>query len=195
MILHLSSWLKSQKIQRLFEANSFTSPTISYPADSDEKNVVEIPVDIWENWEWLLSQAEELAQLQSSRESQKIKEELNAIKSNSSLRFRTYFSSVASSKIDGLTEEDKKNLSGVLDPSKSSKILSDVINEWKESWLLFLKENLFTEENGTLGYQWNNFKESFYEQPYQRNIVGALKELVIIFFKKKFAKQFLHFLF
>lgn len=176
--------MKSKKVCNefsLLETFKISSSNCLSPSSSPIQIHSQISFDICENWEWMLSQAEEIEQKYFLNESVKLKRELVDLKASSSLYFRSYFISITSHRIEQLNEEEKSMLAFVLDPCKSSKIVSDVIHQYQDEWLFFVRDSIFQLKEGDVNKQWDSFNDSYYEKPYQRNLVGALKELVRIF--------------
>eukprot|EP01117_Protostelium_nocturnum_P003555 TRINITY_DN1467_c0_g1_i1.p1 TRINITY_DN1467_c0_g1~~TRINITY_DN1467_c0_g1_i1.p1 ORF type:complete len:366 (+),score=113.87 TRINITY_DN1467_c0_g1_i1:184-1281(+) len=175
LMFELAAWMKSKRTN---EVSILGGNSTKLECVSSLESVSNLSFDLCEGWEWVLSDLEEMEREQSLRESMKIREELGTLRNNSSLNFRSYFISLSSNKIEQLNGEEQSLLSYVLDPCKSSKILSDVIQLYKDVWLQFVKESIFQiKDGGVNNNQWESFVDSYDEKPYQRNLVGALKEL------------------
>jgi len=61
----------------------------------------------------------------------------------------------------------------MLDSSKRAKIISDVVHQFESEWRDFIEQRFF---NSVDSYILRDFRESFMEQPYSKNTVGAMKE-------------------
>ncbi len=141
----------------------------------------EDPELVWSDWEWVLSKTEEFALLQSNVDSLKIKEELTRLRQTAkTIQFRSYFTKLVSPTIKLLqqTPEELNDLCTCLDASKCSKIIHDVIANMEKEWLEFIQTTFFLDP--ALHTQWLRFRDNYHEKPYERNVVGSLKELVIL---------------
>ena len=54
-------------------------------------------------------------------------------------------------------------------------IISDVIKSMENDWLNQIKLIFFSEENQD---KWWTFYEDYREKPYEKNVIGSMKELV-----------------
>jgi len=137
--------------------------------------------ELLDNWEWILSKSEELNVNQSKKEAISIEEELkNLRKTGYSLKFRNFFLvRIARPAIEALSEEDRLALAIVLDTSKVSKIINDIVSSTQDKWLRLIEAAFFSREteDSELEEKWKKFMETYQEKPYERNIVGSLKEL------------------
>jgi hypothetical protein len=124
------------------------------------------------NWEWMLSTAEEIAENQSQTRCVEMKKELETIKrANSSLKFRSYFVSELTTTFSNLPEENKLKLQeSRLDASKRDKIIRDVVRKFQHEWKSSLVEYFSEEKLLGLLSQWE-------EEPYKKNICGELSSM------------------
>lgn len=162
ILSHLSTWLLQQHQQPINNNNSNN----------------QVSDDLWKDWEWVLSKTEEISLKQSEEEAQKIQNELKKLrKTAQTLKFRPYFLTNASKIIfENLSNEDKVLLQTSLDASKSSKIISDLIHSMEDTWLSSIQTKFFPDISSG---KWKHFQDSYREKPYEKGVVGSLKELVI----------------
>jgi len=159
MLSHLSGWI------------TYSNPTHT-PQTITTKDVENLLND----WEWIHSKTEELSIKQTERKANALREELSQIHSTvQTIKFQNFFKNVAARDLfNNLSEQDKKDLQSTLDVSKSSKIISDVVHHMEDKWLHQIHQVFFP---NTSVEEWQAFEQSFKEKPYQRNVVGSLKEL------------------
>jgi hypothetical protein len=94
------------------------------------------------------------------------------------MQFRNYFYNTWVHPLYAEHSEDadwNNAVSTILDSSKVSKIIADVIKSVENQWLDSIHEIFFS---STHAKRWFLFRDSFHEKPYERNVVGSLKELV-----------------
>jgi len=141
----------------------------------ESKNGTDIHEELWQEWEWVLTRTEELSQKQSKEEANLIKQELRNLRQTANaLKWRPLFNISATELISILSVKEKRDLGSVLLSSESSKIISDVINQFADIWLKFIHQTFF---QGEESIKWIAFSGSYKERPYEKNIIGALKEL------------------
>jgi len=163
VVSSLSNWMKAQHSIAIQQK------------DSDIKSEMD---ELWKDWEYVLSKTEEFAQHQTSEDSIKIKEELKHLRSTAkALQFRTFFLSEIAHPFFILLKQtkDTKDLATELDASKTSKIISDVITQMEDEWLCLIYDTFF--KDSQYEQKWIYFNENYKEKPYERNVVGSLKEL------------------
>ncbi|PRP80080.1 hypothetical protein PROFUN_10763 [Planoprotostelium fungivorum] len=136
-----------------------------------KSSMSELPIEL--DWQWILGVAETIIVEQGQKRSDEIVKELKSIEAKSVLRFRSYFSVAVRSHFSELDPSDRLTLKEPLDPSKISMIVYHIINGQGERWFHFITKHIVDKNSG------KDFKDNYYEKPSQRNIVGALKELVL----------------
>jgi len=116
-------------------------PLESADIASDE----ELNESIWENWEWILSQAEELALKKSKEEHARIEKELQTLrKTAKQLRIRPLLITHAHHNLEKMGLISMRTLhAAVLDSSKRSSLLSAIINKHANDWLAFIRATFF----------------------------------------------------
>jgi len=132
--------------------------------------------ELLQDWEWVMSRAEQAALQTAEQDSFRIKEELSNLRKNgNSLKYRSFFyESVAKPAIETLNPAQLADVATTLDPSKTSKILADVVHDMEDKWLALIQAAFFPD---TRSDAWKHFKDSYKEKPYEKNIVGSVKEL------------------
>jgi hypothetical protein len=145
----------------------------------EETKHEEDPELLWHEWEWVLSKTEEFAMRQTTDDASRIKEELMKLRQSAKLlQFRTYFhNEVVSPTFVSIqrNQTEARDLASELDASNISKIISDVITQMEDKWLIFIGTTFFNEPE--LQTKWEQFQSEYKEKPYERNVVGSLKEL------------------
>jgi hypothetical protein len=134
---------------------------------------------MWSEWEWILSETEKVAIKRSAEETERVKLELELLRKNANLlRMRPLFVEIAreifATKTFNSFERYKLERL-VLDASKRSKIICDVINSFADTWLQFIKLKFFQE--GISQEKWKMFADAYGEAMYHKGVVGGMKEL------------------
>jgi len=156
LISRLSGWL--------FNSNNPTNGDHPLPAE-----------DIWQDWEWVLSKAEEISQKHSQEEAEMIRKELRRLRQTANaLKYRPFFHLASKDAFRKLTESEILDLNSVLQAAESYKIITDVINSLEDEWLRFIQNTFFPDPENI---SWQIFSANYKEKPYEKNITGALKEL------------------
>jgi hypothetical protein len=134
---------------------------------------------LWNDWEWVLNKTEEITVMQSNDKAHKIKQELKQLRQTAqALKFRPFYMKVAKLSFHNLGHQELIDLSTPLDSSKRSKIVTDVVNSLEDEWLNFVHGAFFLESADN----WTQFKSSYKERPYEKNVVGSMKELAFAAF-------------
>jgi hypothetical protein len=160
IISRLSGWLWS---------NSSAVPPSDTTTSSPDA------AQLWNDWEWVLSKAEEISMKHSTETSQHLKQELKQLhKTTQVLKFRSHFLKSAKNFFESLSNEELNSLQVALDSSKRSKLISDIVNSLEDEWFEYIRSTFFSEDSNS-----ESFRASFKENPpYEKNIIGSVKELV-----------------
>eukprot|EP01114_Cavostelium_apophysatum_P019531 TRINITY_DN6321_c0_g1_i5.p1 TRINITY_DN6321_c0_g1~~TRINITY_DN6321_c0_g1_i5.p1 ORF type:complete len:462 (-),score=112.84 TRINITY_DN6321_c0_g1_i5:36-1421(-) len=130
---------------------------------------------VWKDWEWVLSAAEELSKHQSEKEAERIQKELKLLRSSAhTFKLRNYFQMLASKTIGELPDEEKDLLQTPLDNSKRNKIISDVVNSLADSWMDYVIKFVLVHADRSVRKQ---FEDSYREKKYEKGVLGTMKEL------------------
>ncbi|EGC28230.1 hypothetical protein DICPUDRAFT_160503 [Dictyostelium purpureum] len=107
-------------------------------------------IELWNDWEWILSTTEEFLIKQNKTDNSKILNELDTLKkAASNLKVKPFFTerAVKELKKDKFTKEELSLLkSSPLDPNKRLGVITTVINTFEEQWLEFIKQTFFSDE-------------------------------------------------
>lgn len=141
---------------------------------------------IMQNWEWMLSTAETIAQQQDQRRSEEIRKELEAIKRvSNSVHYRKLILQAVTQYWSTLSAETVATLtSSRLDASKRDRICRDLIRQNADMWLRQILTQIFMPADTTNPNQVNleaflladtaGFAGRWKEQPYKKNICGEM---------------------
>lgn len=143
LLSFVSNWLT----RKSEAADCKDFPSISEAEDHEEAMAmsVELLDNFWEEWHYVLSQAEEFALKQAEKNAQTIKEELDALRQKAqNLKLRPYFIQRARVVFGKLPSETLNRLFLPLDASKRSKLILDVITELSQKWLKLIRYTFFT---------------------------------------------------
>lgn len=164
-VSQLSTWL----------ATNATATQISdeLPAPLAEE---EAHGEIWQEWEWIMSETEKFALRKTTEDSDLIKKELEGLRNTANvLKARPIFLQHAKTLLQtALAAEDVHKLATrILDSSKRSKVITDVVAAYATEWLEFIKEQLLKDEDSSIIA---TYHDSYIETPYSKGVVGGMKE-------------------
>jgi hypothetical protein len=161
-VTQLSHWLSS-------------SQAIDLSAEEQAAQEASVNEDIWKDWEWIMSETEKFALQRNSEESESVKRELEELRHSANiLKARPIFLQAAKQLLHStLSNEDVHKLTTrVLDSSKRSKVVADVVTAYVPEWLQFVKELLFADKSETYAA----YEDAFQETAYSKGVVGGMKE-------------------
>ena len=139
--------------------------------------------EFWSEWEWVLSQTEEIAIQQANKQASQIENELKNLRQTANqLKQRPFFVSQIQyifSVNNIFDEEQIKVLETIsLSASLRSKLLRDVVNQFSDVWLQFIGRKIFNGESSSdeedSSSKYPIFIENYTEKPYTKNVTGAL---------------------
>lgn len=143
---------------------------VSVPQRNKQESLVE-------DWEWVMSASEILCNAHAAKESQQMQEELKTIReAGTSMKMKIDFCLIANTHLDNLEQDSKDELSNGLTGPMISKIVSDTIDRYEIEWLTFIKEHILSHVNTNNAFEYEkNWPEI---KPYQKNVIGTIKEMV-----------------
>lgn len=138
------------------------------------------PVELYNDWEYVISASELLSYQQSGKESKAIQDELRQLREQGQwLKTKRVFWEEAQRILERLSAEDAFELQYSLDASKVNSIVSDSIDQMSDGWLTWISEHVFPSKEQELALAL--FASSYPEhKPYEKNLIGAAKEMVSI---------------
>jgi hypothetical protein len=139
-------------------------------------------ISLMEDWEWVLSSSEILSNIHAEKETKKLKEELEKVREFGSwMKMKSKFSLTAKLLLENLEHEPKSEISSPLTGPMMSKIVSDTVEFFQRDWLELIKEQISL--NGMSCVE--EYEKSWPEiKPYQKNVIGAVKEMVFYSFQQ-----------
>jgi hypothetical protein len=141
---------------------------------------------IMQNWEWMLSTAETIAQQQDQRRADEIRRELDAIKRvTNSVHYRKQIRAAVTKYWSTLSDSMVTTLeSSRLDASKRDRICRDLVRQSADTWMTQILTQIFMPAERTNPNQVDldafmradasGFAARWKEQPYKKNICGEL---------------------
>ncbi|KAL6075957.1 hypothetical protein QOT17_003267 [Balamuthia mandrillaris] len=145
-VMQLSGWLVSAASSTIY-SSSPSSTASTTETNSEDEDVIEEDSMLWQDWEWILTEAEKFVIQRSKEEASTIQKELMKLRKGANLlKTKPLFHGYARLVFEELTlsGEDKEKLrTTVLDSSKRSKIVTDVVNAFEEEWLQFCALHFF----------------------------------------------------
>ncbi|KAF2071627.1 hypothetical protein CYY_007053 [Polysphondylium violaceum] len=116
----------------------------------DEQENKEKELELWRDWEWVLSVTEEFLLKQNQTENAKVLGELDTLKKTASnLKLKPLFINRAAQILNEYTTQDLNTLKLSMDSNKRLGVITTVINTLQPEWLEFIKENYFQEETNS----------------------------------------------
>eukprot|EP01101_Sappina_pedata_P009984 TRINITY_DN617_c0_g1_i2.p1 TRINITY_DN617_c0_g1~~TRINITY_DN617_c0_g1_i2.p1 ORF type:complete len:383 (-),score=121.11 TRINITY_DN617_c0_g1_i2:14-1162(-) len=180
------------------EKKPVNNKIIEVPEASEEelrKMDISLNDSILNNWEYILTQAEEITQKKSLDEVDMLKSELRRLREHGQvLKQRPIFVQHARTAIEKLTLDDAQELmTAHLDSSKRSSIINHIIRGVEQDWLDLIKRVFFSTSSAESAEEqekeanqinpdteifevWKKYEGSFLERNYQKNVSGAMKE-------------------
>eukprot|EP01088_Endostelium_zonatum_P004628 TRINITY_DN1593_c0_g1_i1.p1 TRINITY_DN1593_c0_g1~~TRINITY_DN1593_c0_g1_i1.p1 ORF type:complete len:360 (+),score=91.62 TRINITY_DN1593_c0_g1_i1:120-1199(+) len=166
--VYLGSWLKVEEEVQLEDPDLILDQEPITPEQDG--------TDIWLQWEWILGRAEEALMKKEEENSEALKNELKELRKRANrLKTKPRFFDEAKNVFDtSLTLEDAITLQvNVLDSSKRSKIISDIISNNSNHWISFIRLAFFIDADDDFFI----YKEVWEEGAYRKGVVGGLKEV------------------
>jgi len=134
IITSLTNWLKG----------------IQESKDIDEEESKDRELELWKDWEWVLSATEEFLLKQNQTENAKVLGELDTLKKTASnLKLKPLFINRAAQILNEYSTQDLNTLKLSMDSNKRLGVITTVINTLQSEWLDFIKENYFQEETNS----------------------------------------------